>query len=683
MPNHLADETSPYLLQHQDNPVDWYPWGEAALAQSRAEDKPILLSIGYAACHWCHVMAHESFEDEATAALINELFVPIKVDREERPDLDTLYMEAVQALTGHGGWPMTVFLTPGGEPFYGGTYYPPTARHGLPAFSDILQGVAEAYNTRRDDVTHNATQLRERLRASSRLTVGQGNTALDLTILDEATARLASTFDRNQGGFGAAPKFPPGMALDFLLRQYLRTGERTALSMTEFTLEKMARGGLYDQLGGGFHRYSVDDRWLVPHFEKMLYDNALLVPVYLHAFQLTGKDLYRRIATETLDWATREMTDGLGGFYSTLDADSEGVEGKYYVWTNDELVAHLGGEDARLVAEYFGVTARGNFEGANILHLPRTIDVVAQRTGADIERIGEALDRARTVLVEVRGRRIPPGRDEKILTAWNGLMIRAYAESATILGRDDYRYRAELAAAFILGNLRPAGRLLRTYKDGQARLTGYLEDYAFLADGLLALYEATFAPHWLDESRALTQEMIDLFWDEELGGFYDTGTDHEALVARPRNFSDNAVPSGNSVAADLLLRHALLYDKPSWAERALRVLGGVRELMRQYPTAAGRYLCTLDFALSTPREIAIVGEINDHDTQALIEVVRAAFRPHAVVALRQPGARENIQPALLRSRNLVGGVATAYVCEHYACKQPVTTPGDLAAQLGD
>jgi len=679
--NRLANETSPYLLQHKDNPVDWYAWGEEALARAHAEDRPILLSIGYAACHWCHVMERESFENEATAAVMNDLFVSIKVDREERPDLDTIYMEAVQALTGHGGWPMTVFLTPDGEPFYGGTYFPPDSRHGLPAFQDVLRGVAEAYQDRRDDVAHNAAQLLERLRTGFQIGAGADDNALDPATLDAATRALATGFDRMHGGFGTAPKFPQGMTLDFLLRQHARTGATDALAMAETTLEKMARGGMYDQLGGGFHRYSVDDRWLVPHFEKMLYDNAILVPVYLHAFLLTGKELYRRIATETLDWTAREMTDGRGAFYATLDADTEGEEGKYYVWRYEELVARLGAEDARLVAEYFGASERGNFEGANILHLPRTIDVVAQRTGADIERIGEALDRARTILVAARDERALPGRDEKILTSWNGLMIRAFAEAAAALGRDDYRYRAELAADFILANSRRDGRLLRTYKDGEARLNGYLEDYAFLIDGLLALYETTFTPRWLEEARGLAQAMAGLFWDDDLGGFYDTGHDHEALIARPKSVFDNAIPAGNSVAVDVLQRLALLYDKPSWSDKATRVLRGMTEPMTRYPTAFGRLLSALDLALARPQEIAVVGDVLGHDTQALLGVIRARFRPTTVIALREPGARESAQPALLRSRNLVEGRATAYVCEHYACQQPVTTPEALAAQL--
>ncbi len=683
--NRLIDETSPYLLQHAHNPVDWYPWGPEALAKARQEEKPILLSIGYAACHWCHEMEKESFEDETTAALMNELYVNIKVDREERPDLDTIYMEAVQALTGHGGWPMTVFLTPEGAPFYGGTYYPPTPRHGLPAFRDILQGVAEAYRQRPEDVSHNAAQLRERLQSGFGFGIDAPvGVALDTAILDAATKRLAASFDQLHGGFGSAPKFPQGMVLDFLLRQYLRTDDANLLAMAETTLEKMARGGMYDQLGGGFHRYSVDERWLVPHFEKMLYDNAILVPVYLHAYQITGKELYRRVATETLDWVAREMTDLDGGFFSSLDADSEGEEGKFYVWSLEELQRILGQEDGRLVAEYFGATARGNFEGTNILHLPRTIDVVAQRAGVEVERLGEALDRARVLLFAARSERVWPGRDEKVLTAWNGLMIRAYAEASTILGEDRYRAQAEDAANFLLRRLRRAdGRLLRTYRTGQSKLLGYLEDYAFLADGLIALYEATFAPRWLDEAHTLAEAMIELFWDAESGAFYDTGKDHEALIARPKNFWDNAIPAGGSVAVAVMQHLAAIYDRPSWLEQTGRVLAAMSELAKQHPTGFGRLLSALDFALATPQEVAIVGSLGGRDTAGLVATVRARFRPHTVIALREPGTREALQPALLRSRNLIDGRAAAYVCERYACQRPVTAARDLAAQLGD
>ncbi len=683
MANRLANETSPYLLQHKDNPVDWYPWGDEALSRARAEDRPIMLSIGYAACHWCHVMEHESFEDPTTAALMNELFVNIKVDREERPDLDTIYMAAVQAITGQGGWPMTVFLTPEGEPFYGGTYFPPEPRHGMPAFRTVLESIATAYDQRRGDVAKNAAVLRERLQSGLQFAGQRGDDVLGAAALDTAMDRLAKEFDWVHGGFGGAPKFPQPMTLDFLLRQYARTGSSQALDFAERTLQKMAGGGMYDQLGGGFHRYSVDARWLVPHFEKMLYDNALLVPVYLHAHLLTRNPLYRRVATETLDWVTREMVDAAGGFYSTLDADSEGHEGKFYVWTLDELTALLGDEDAPLVAAYYDVTRRGNFEGANILNVPQPIEAVAERAGADVAAVQQALDRARPVLFTARERRVHPGRDEKVLTAWNGLMIRAFAEAAAILGRDDYRATAERAADFALSTLRRDGRLLRTYKGGQSKLNGYLEDYAFLADGLLALYEATFDPRWLTEAHALAETMVAQFWDDANGGFFDTGKDHEALIARPKSVFDNAIPAGNSVAVEVLQRLAVLYDDAGYAEKATRVLDGLWETMAQYPTGFGRILCALDFHLATPQEVALAGSRDAADTAALLDVLRGRFRPNTVIALREPDAPDEAQPTLLHGREQMAGQATAYVCERYTCKLPVTTPEALAEQLGD
>jgi uncharacterized protein YyaL (SSP411 family) len=554
----------------------------------------------------------------------------------------------------------------------------------MPAFRDILRGVAQAYRERREDVDHNATALRERLQAGLRLQGREGELTTD--ILDRAARALAQSFDQTHGGFGSAPKFPQPMTLEFLLRQYARTRNETLLRMAELTLEKMARGGIYDQLGGGFHRYSVDAVWLVPHFEKMLYDNALLVPVYLHAYQLTGKDLYRRIAVETLDWVTREMTGEEGGFYSTLDADSEGEEGKFYVWSLPEVVALLGEEDGRLAAAYFDVTERGNFEGHNILHLPRDVDVAAYRAGVSIERLGEALDRAREILFEAREQRVHPGRDEKVLTAWNGLMLRAFAEAAAILDRDDYRATAERAADFLLTTLRTGGRdgrLLRTYKDGRARLNAYLEDYAFLADGLLALYAATFAPRWLAEARALARTMVEQFWDEADGGFFDTGRDHEHLIARPKSVFDNAIPSGNSVAVEVLQRLAAIDGDAEYARLATQVLHSLREPMVRYPTGFGRLLSALDFELATPREVALVGRPTAPDLVELLQVVRGRYRPNLIVALREPDAPEHDQPALLQQRTMVEGRATAYVCERHACRLPVTTAAELAQQLGD
>ncbi len=683
MTNRLANETSPYLLQHKENPVDWYPWGAEALGRAQAEDRPILLSIGYAACHWCHVMEHESFEDPAIAALMNAHYVNIKVDREERPDLDTIYMAAVQALTGQGGWPMTVFLTPEGEPFYGGTYFPPERRHGLPAFRDLLQSVATAYRERKSDITQNVTALRAHLQTGLQFAGQTSDAPASTAALDTALDALAKDFDWVHGGFGGAPKFPQPMTLDFLLRQFVRTGSVQALDMAERTLEKMATGGMYDQLGGGFHRYSVDARWLVPHFEKMLYDNALLVPVYLHAALLTGNDFYRRVATETLDWVTREMVDAAGGFYSTLDADSEGHEGKFYVWTRDELTALLGAEDARLVAGYYDVTPQGNFEGVSILNIPEPLESVAERVGVDPSALHTALERARPILFTAREKRIHPGRDEKVLTAWNGLMIRAFAEAAATLGRDEYAATAARAATFALTTLRRDGRLLRTYKDGRSKLNGYLEDYAFLADGLLALYEATFDAHWLDAARSIATTMVDQFWDDAQGGFFDTGRDHETLIARPKSVFDNAIPAGNSVAVEVLQRLAVIDDNADFAAKAEAVLAGLWETMGRYPTGFGRILCALDFSLATPQEVALVGDPKAPDSATLTAVLRRRFRPNTVIALRTPDAPEAAQPALLRNRTQIGGQATAYVCERYACKLPVTAPAALAAQLGE
>ncbi|MDQ6831914.1 MAG: thioredoxin domain-containing protein [Chloroflexota bacterium] len=681
--NRLINETSPYLLQHAHNPVDWYAWGEEALQKAKQEDKPILLSVGYSACHWCHVMERESFENEDIAAMMNSHFVPIKVDREERPDIDGIYMQAVQGMTGQGGWPMTVFLTPEGEPFYGGTYFPPEPRHGMPAFRTVLTSVATAYDEKQDDIARNVAALRDHLHTGLQFAGQPSGETMTIAALDTAMEAIATEFDWVNGGFRGAPKFPQPMILDFLLRQHVRTGSAQALDMAERTLQKMARGGLYDQLGGGFHRYSVDAVWLVPHFEKMLYDNALLVPVYLHAYQLTGNDFYRRVATETLDWVTREMVDAAGGFYATLDADSEGHEGKFYIWTPDELTALLDADDARLVAAYYDVTTRGNFEGVNILHVGEALAAVAERVGVASSVMQAALDRARPILLAAREKRVHPGRDEKVLTAWNGLMLHAFAEAAAVLDRADYRATAERAADFALTTLRRDGLLLRTYKDGQSKLNGYLEDYAFLTDGLLALYEATFDPRWLSEAHTLAATMVAQFWDDTNGGFFDTGRDHEALIARPKSVFDNAIPAGNSVAVETLQRLAVIYDDRGYAEKADRVLRDLWEPMTRYPTGFGRILCALDFALATPQEVALVGELDAPDTAALVNVLHRRFRPNTVTALRRPGTPEDDQPALLHARDQIDGHATASVCERYACKLPVTTPGALAAQLGD
>ena len=679
--NRLIHETSPYLLQHAHNPVDWYPWGEEALAKARAEDKPILLSIGYSACHWCHVMEHESFEDGETAGLMNELFVSIKVDREERPDLDTIYMNAVQAMTGRGGWPMTVFLTPDGRPFYGGTYFPPEDRHGLPGFRRVLLSAAQTYRDRREEIEQSANHIRDHIERLN--TLPASGPTLSRSLLRAAYDALWASYDAVHGGFGRAPKFPPSMSLEFLLRTYQRTGERRALSMVENTLQKMARGGLYDQLGGGFHRYSVDAVWLVPHFEKMLYDNALLSRLYLHAYQVTGDTFYRCIAEETLDYVAREMTASLGGFYSTQDADSEGEEGRFFVWTPGEIRSVLGEEEGSLFCHHFGVTGGGNFEGRNILHVRKQLAEVSRETGISAVELQEVIDRGRTKLFAEREKRVKPGRDDKVLTAWNGLMLKGFAEAARVLRRSDYLQIALANADFLLSTLRRDGRLLRTYKDGQARLNGYLEDYAFLVDGLLALYEATFDQHWFEEARALTDTMIEQFWDDVGGGFFKTSRDHETLITRPKDFFDNAVPSGNSVAADVLLRLAILTSEPKYERKAVTVLELTRDAVAQHPSGFGHLLCALDFHLSRPKEIAIVGDPESAGTQALLDVVFGCYLPNKVVALVRPDDPVPAQAiSLLEGRHQIDGKATAYVCENYTCQLPVTDPEALAEQLG-
>ena len=673
-------ESSPYLLQHSQNPVDWYAWGDDALRRAREEDKPILLSIGYSACHWCHVMAHESFEDAAIARIMNENFVNIKVDREERPDLDAIYMQAVQTMTGHGGWPLTAFLTPDGEPFYGGTYFPPEERPGMPAFPRVLQSVAEAYRTKKQEIVRSARQLVDRLQDATPAPTGVQQLTED--ILRQAYVVLQPEFDGEQGGFGAAPKFPQPMVYDYLLRYQGRMADTEALSMAELTLTNMARGGIYDQVGGGFHRYSTDAQWLVPHFEKMLYDNALLSQLYLHAYQATGNPLYRSVAVETLEYVQREMTSPEGGFYSTQDADSEGEEGKFYVWTPQEIDDVLGREDGAVCRRYFGVSEQGNFEGHNILHIPRAPEAVAQEIGMGLEQLEAVVQRARARLYSERAERTWPARDEKILTGWNGLMLQSFAEAAAILGRDDYRQVAEVNAAFILERLRHEGRLLRSYKDGQAKVLGYLEDYSFLIDGLLSVYEATFQRRWLDEARSLAEEMVALFWDAEKGVFFDTGHDHESLVARPRDVFDNAIPSGSSVAVSVLLRLGVFFDDEDFRRRAAIALRSVADFVARFPTGMGRWLCALDFYLSMPQEIAIVGRREEPATKALLEVVFGQYLPNKVVAGCDPGDAEGARGIpLLLGREQGQQNLTAYVCQNYACQFPTAEPETLAEQL--
>ncbi|HEX8749200.1 MAG TPA: thioredoxin domain-containing protein [Pyrinomonadaceae bacterium] len=678
--NRLINETSPYLLQHAHNPVEWYPWGEEALAKARSEDKPILLSIGYSACHWCHVMERESFENEEIARLMNDNFINIKVDREERPDLDQIYMNAVQLMTRHGGWPMTVFLTPEGVPFHGGTYFPPEDRYNMPGFPRILMAIAEAYRTRPDEVTKTAVSMLGELRRMD--TARESKNAISTELLDRSHGQLARSYDPQHGGFGSAPKFPAPMNLEFLLRVFYRTGDAGAFEMVEHTARRMAEGGMYDQLGGGFHRYSTDAQWLVPHFEKMLYDNALLSRLYLHLYQQAGEDFYRRVAEETLDYVLREMMDESGGFYSTQDADSEGHEGKFFVWTPEEVREILGEGDAALFCSYYDITPGGNFEGKSIANVNDPLEDVAREEGVTVEQLLEVLERGRKMLFEARERRIKPGRDEKILTAWNGLMLAGFCEAGAVLERPDYTEAARRNARFVLGNLRRDGLLLRTYKDGQAKLNGYLDDYSFFADGLLMLYEATGELEWLEEAQGIVERMVEEFWDEEQGGFYYTGRSHEELIVRSKDYFDNATPSGNSVAADVLLRLGVLTGREDYTRKAVTIFRLMRDTVERYPSAFGRLLCAMDFYLSSPKEIAVIGAADTTGTRALLREIWSRYLPNKVVALsgEQDERAAELVP-LLRERTALEGRATAYVCEHYACQRPVNSPEELAAQL--
>jgi uncharacterized protein YyaL (SSP411 family) len=677
--NNLINETSPYLLQHAHNPVDWYPWGEVALTRARSEDKPILLSIGYSACHWCHVMEHESFENEEIARLMNENFVNIKVDREERPDLDQIYMNAVQMMTGHGGWPMTMFLTPDGVPFYGGTYFPPSDRYNMPGFPRILASVAEAYRSQPDQVANTATAMLGELRRVGLAESSQNNLTIELC--DSAVRRISANYDHTNGGFGGAPKFPPAMNLEFLLNTHSRTRSAEVLEMVEHTARKMSEGGMYDQLGGGFHRYSVDAKWLVPHFEKMLYDNALLSRMYLHLYQVTKNDDARRIAEETLDYVVREMTDGEGGFYSSQDADSEGEEGKFFVWSRAEVIEVLGDQDGTVFCDYFDVTQAGNFEGHNILHVTRSMQDVAVRNKISSAELLELLTRSRQKLFELREQRIKPGRDEKVLTAWNGLMLSSFAEASAILERPDYRKIAEANARFLLDRLVQNGLLLRTYKDGQAKLNGYLEDYACLIDGLIALYEATGELSWIRSGLELADKMIEQFWDESEGGFFFTGKSHEKLIVRSKEFMDNATPSGNSIATLALLRLGLLTGNEDYRRRATAVLRLLADQIRRYPSAFGFALKALDFYLDSPLEVVLVGAPGP-ELEALTRAVWQNYLPNRVIApCKQDHDQAEALVPLFVGRNTLDTHPTAFVCRANTCQEPAKSPEELAKQL--
>ena len=672
MTNRLADETSPYLLQHSDNPVDWYPWGDEAFARAKAEGRPVFLSIGYAACHWCHVMEHESFEDPATAAVMNELFVNIKVDREERPDVDAIYMDAVQALTGRGGWPMSVFLTPDGVPFYGGTYYPPVGRHGMPSFVQVLRAVHEAWTERRGDVMDQAGQLLEVLQRGARVTGG----AVDPSVLDDAVGGVAAAWDRTHGGLGSAPKFPQPMLLEYLLRRSVATGDAEPLQIALQGLRAMARGGIYDQLGGGFARYSVDARWAVPHFEKMLYDNAQLVPVYLHAWQLTGEPLFERVVTGTLEYLVREMVQPDGGSSATQDADSEGPdgtseEGAFFVWTPEQVRGALDGEADAVVdaaLRCFGVTEAGNFEhGTTVLAL------------AEPDALDDAtFERVRARLYEVRDARIRPATDDKVLASWNGLAIAAFAEAGRVMQRPDWVDVARRAADFVLTTMSPDGTLHHSWRAGVLRVPAFAEDHGAMACGLLELYRATFEPRWFAAALTMADALIDRFTDAESGGFWATADDAERLVVRPKEIMDNAVPAPNSLAADACARVWLYTGDDRYLTAARAAIETVGAAIGQHPTAFGRLLGVLHLLECDPKEVAVVGAPRD----TLLDVLDEAWRPDVVVAACDDGDTDAAAVVpLLADRHGVDGRAAAYVCEGFACLAPVTDADALRAAL--
>jgi len=674
MPNRLAQETSPYLLQHANNPVDWYPWGQEALDRARIEDKPILLSIGYAACHWCHVMAHESFEDPRIAQLMNEKFINVKVDREERPDVDAIYMQAVQALTGHGGWPMTVFLTPFGEPFYGGTYYPPEERQGMPSFTRILNAVSDAYQTKPESVAHTSQKLREIYDVAKMQARSEG--ALTSHALDLAYRGIAQKYDVRHGGFEGAPKFPQTMILDFLLRYWRRTGTDYALEMVTDTFRKMAHGGIYDQVGGGFHRYAVDAVWLVPHFEKMLYDNALLIRLGTNLWQATHDEEFKRVTEETVRWVQREMTSPEGGFYSSQDADSEGEEGRFYVWTIPELESLLG-SDSRIVREYYGVTPGGNFEGRNILHVRSDPSLAAAKTGIKRDLLDRIIADAKNTLYTVRAKRIRPARDEKILASWNGLMLRAIATAARAFERDDFATLAIRNGEFLYAELVANGRVLRSHSRNERRIHGFLEDYAAVALGFISLYELTFESKWITRATELAHSMIEWFWDEQLGAFFDTPRDAEALITRPRDATDNAMPSGTSMAVDLLLSLAELQSDAEMRRRATFVLETLATSLMRYPSAFGHLLGAADMAVNGAVEVAIAGVPAEKTFKSLLHELATHYVPSLVLAA---GSDES-GIALMQGRATARGKATAYVCRSYACEEPATDAALLASQL--
>ena len=675
MSNHLANALSPYLRQHAENPVDWYPWGRPALDKARQEQKPIFLSIGYSACHWCHVMAHESFQDPDTAAFLNSHFVCIKVDREERPDLDSLYMSVVVAMTGQGGWPMSVFLTPDLKPFYGGTYYPPEPRYGLPGFLELLKALVLAWQDKREEILHESARLVSQLNEQSAQPQPAG--AFDQTGLDSAVKSLTESYDWQNGGWGSAPKFPQPMLIDFLLRRHI-AGDARALEPAYHALRAMRRGGMYDVVGGGFARYSTDAHWGIPHFEKMLYDNAQLVSVYLHAWQINNEPAFRQVVEQSLAFITRELTCPEGGFTSSLDADSEGEEGKFYAWTPNELAACLG-EQVEFFKSAYGITAAGNWEGRIVLQRQLDDAGLAAHFGLTNNEVLSRLAECHARLLAARARRIRPAADDKVLTAWNGLMLASFAEAGAAFENADLLGVAARNADFLLNALCPGGSLRHAWRDGQTGQEVFLEDYAALILGLLALYQADFQVRWFQQAERLSQEMVERFSNPQ-GGFFDTPGEAQTIFSRQMEMQDNATPSGNALAAQALLKLAAFTGNESYRARAEQSLQMVSQPATRYPAAFGAWLSAADFALSQVSQVAIIGEPSDPPTRALLEAVRLGYHPNLVLAVSGLPATPG-SPALLEQRPMLAGQPTAYVCKGFVCDLPVTQPEDLARQL--
>lgn len=680
--NRLINETSPYLLQHAHNPVDWYPWGNEAFEQAKKEDKPIFLSIGYSTCHWCHVMEYESFENEQIAKIMNERFVSIKVDREERPDVDAVYMNAVHIMTGSGGWPLSVFLTPEGKPFYGGTYFPREDMYGRPGFDRLLLAIAEAWKNKRTELVNSAGKINKALAGLSEQAKSE---TLSTDILKDGKSHLENIFDSAYGGFGSAPKFPQPSNLSMLLGYWHRTGDERALTMVELTLDAMAKGGIYDHIGGGFHRYSTDSRWLVPHFEKMLYDQALLSRTYIQAYQATGEEAYARIAREIFDYVLRDMTNVEGGFYSAEDADSEGKEGAFYVWEPKEIKKILGSENTRIFNGYYGVTKNGNFEDdKSILNISKSVEELAKQFKQDHRSIENILSQGRSKLLEHRAKRPRPHRDDKIIAGWNGLMISSLARAGAVLGEEKYVSAAERCAEFVLGTLLNDGRLVRYYRNDKVVGLGVLDDYAFMIMGLLDLYEATFDAKRLVEAKKLTEQMTELFGDESSGAFYLTGKDAEQLIAHSKPAYDGAVPSGNSVAALALLKLGRLTMEQRFTEQAIQLLDAFSGQLTQSPTSLSAMLIALDFWIGPTQEIVVAGDRQQTDTEGMLKLIRSKFLPNTVVLLHETGksgeAIEKIVP-FLKGQTAIDDKGTVYVCKNYVCKQPVNEVDALETLL--